>query len=305
MIRFAEAGWANLDNKSQVNVDRTEILPATVQASASSGKQKRRARPETVTAAFSRRHTRIMTTDAARKAVFNTPELLENIISFLPSRDILTKVQRLSRQWKTAVESSPTIKNKLWMTSCKTPAVQSIGFTDEHIPEDPMWRQHARPMYYCDIILNSTLFSKVLHCKGAHALQLGSKNQYLSFQEPDNNGGAWAFSTILFYSNVPSQQNELTLSPTWKSMYLTDPPITTGMLSLHPRSLALHGPDDVYLHLTDETGITLGLVYDTIFETVEAQYGATVTSGDLKHFLAGFHFVSVSASLGTDILVCE
>jgi hypothetical protein len=56
-----------------------------------------------------------MTTDAARKAVFNTPELLESIISFVPSTDILTKVQRLSRQWKDAVESSPVVKNKLWM----------------------------------------------------------------------------------------------------------------------------------------------------------------------------------------------
>ena len=168
-----------------------------------------------------------------------------------------------------------------------------------------MWGQGARPMYHCDIMLNSTLFSKVLHGKGAHASQLGSKNQYLSLQEPDNNGGAWAFSTILFYSNITSHQNELTLSPTWRSMYLTDPPITTGMLSLHPSPLALHGPDNVYLHLTNDTGITLGLVYDTIFEAVEAQYGTTVTPGDLKHFLAGFHFVSVSASLGTDILLCE
>ena len=54
-----------------------------------------------------------MTTDAARKAVFNTPELLENIIAFLPYTDILTKVKRLSRQWKDVVDSSPAIKTKL------------------------------------------------------------------------------------------------------------------------------------------------------------------------------------------------
>jgi len=134
MIRFAEAGWANLDNKSPVNVGRTDFLPATVQAS--SGKQKRRAIRETALATFPRRQTRSMTTDAARKAVFNTSELLENIISFLPMRDILTKVQRLSRQWKIVVESSPTIRNKLWMTSSKVPAVKSIDFTDEHPPGD-------------------------------------------------------------------------------------------------------------------------------------------------------------------------
>lgn len=38
-----------------------------------------------------------MTTDAARKAVFETRELLEHIISFLPPTLIFCKVKRLSR----------------------------------------------------------------------------------------------------------------------------------------------------------------------------------------------------------------
>jgi hypothetical protein len=47
-----------------------------------------------------------MTTDAARRAVFNTPEMLENIILFLPVRDVFAKVPRLSRSWKAVVDSS-------------------------------------------------------------------------------------------------------------------------------------------------------------------------------------------------------
>jgi hypothetical protein len=115
MVRFAEPGFTNTDSKHLVNAGRSELLPPSVQISPS--KQNPKKSRQTVTAAFPRRHTRSMTTDAARKAVFNTSELLENIISFLPPRDILTKVQRLSRQWKNAVESSPAIKNKFWMTS--------------------------------------------------------------------------------------------------------------------------------------------------------------------------------------------
>lgn len=162
-------------------------------------------------------------------------------------------------------------------------------------------------MYSCHLTLNSTLFHKLLHGKGAHALQLTLKDQPLSVQETDNDGRAWTFPTMLFHCsfNIPSQQNESPFFPTWRSLYLTDPPITTGLLSLHPSRLALDGPDDVYLHLTDHDGVTLGLVYDTIFETFEAQNGATVAPGNFKHFLASFHFVSASASLGTDILVSE
>lgn len=73
-----------------------------------------------------------MTTDAARKAVFNTPELLENIISFVPPAEILTKVQRLSRQWKEAVDSSPAIRGKLWMMVPNTTAIQPTYVINEH-----------------------------------------------------------------------------------------------------------------------------------------------------------------------------
>jgi hypothetical protein len=185
MVRFAEVGWANLDNEHPVNVPHTTLTPPSVQVP--QVKQKRKTTRATDLAAFPRRHTRSMTTDAARKAVFNTSELLENIISFLPARDILTKVPRLSRQWKTAVETSPTVRNKLWMTSCKAPAIQSIGFTDEHMSGDPTWRQSARPMYSCDLTLNSALLHKVFCVEESHTfrLVLGSS------QNVDNDGAAW------------------------------------------------------------------------------------------------------------------
>ena len=88
-------------------------------------------------------------------------------------------------------------------------------------------------------------------------------------------------------------------------MHLTDPPITMVTLELQPRLLAVHGPDEVELHLTDNAGVTLGQLYDTIFETFEAQCGATTAFGDVEHFVASLHFVSTSASLGTSILVRE
>ena len=304
MTRFAEVGWSNMDNNRSVNIRNTVLFPTSVEISR--GKQKRKAPRETAAASSPRRHTRSMTTDAARKAVFNTSELLEKIISSLPPKDILTKISRLSRQFKNAAETSPTVRDKLWMTFCKAPAVQSIGFADEHIPGNPTWGQGARPMYSCNLTLNSAHLNKTFYGEGSHAFQL-RKNQSLSSQKVDNYGAAWTFSTILFYCsfNRSSKQTGQAFSPTWRSMHLTDPPITMVTLELQPRLLAIHGPDDVELHLVDNTGITLGLVYDTIFATFEAQCGAATAFGDVEHFLASLHFVSTSASLGTSILMRE
>jgi hypothetical protein len=60
------------------------------------------------------RITRSMTTDASRKAVFNTIELLEKIISLLPPFEILTKTQRVSPAWKDTIDNSPTVQILLW-----------------------------------------------------------------------------------------------------------------------------------------------------------------------------------------------
>ena len=276
----------------------------STEAGLTNGKQKRKAIREIAIPASHRRHTRSMTTDAARKAVFNTSELLEHIISFLPPKDVLTKIQRVSRQWKDAVEASPTVRSKLWMTLCKTPAVQSTGFTDEHIPGNPMWGMDARPMYSCALTLNSALLNRGFHDGGLHALRPRLEHLSLYSHVPDNKGVVWSFPTILFdcYLKNPFQQAGPALSPSWRSMYLTSPPITMVMLELHPGPSVGYGPHDIYLHLTNHTGITLGLLFDTIFARFAAQYGGTLAFDDVKHFWASLHFVSYSVSLGTSIL---
>ena len=303
--RFAGVGWANMDNERPINFRYTTFPPSSVQISR--GEQSRKAPRETAAAVLPRRHTRRMTAEAARKAVFNTSELLENIISSLPPRDILTKVLRLSHQWKTAVETSPTIRNKLWMTSRKAPAFHSIGFADEHIPGVPAWGQGARPMYSCALTLNAALFNQLFQSEGLHALHLGLRDQSLCLQKVDKNGGAWAFPTILFDCRINDslQQIGAACAPTWRSMYLTSPPITTGMLELHPGPSACHGPYDIYLHLTNRNGITLGLLYDTIFASFETQLAVTLAFSDVKHFYASFHFAPTDASLSTSIMVLE
>jgi hypothetical protein len=64
--------------------------------------------------ATSRRTTRSMTTDAPRQAALNTTEILENILTYLPNRAVFG-VQRVCRQWRNTIASSPTIQEKLFL----------------------------------------------------------------------------------------------------------------------------------------------------------------------------------------------
>lgn len=55
-----------------------------------------------------------MTTDASRKAVFNTSELLEQVILCLPMKKIFG-IQRVSRQFRDVIAASPKIQEKMWL----------------------------------------------------------------------------------------------------------------------------------------------------------------------------------------------
>ena len=58
-----------------------------------------------------------MTTDAPRKATFETTELLENILSFLPPKTLFG-VQRVSRKFKDVIEKSIRLQQKMFLRSC-------------------------------------------------------------------------------------------------------------------------------------------------------------------------------------------
>jgi hypothetical protein len=55
-----------------------------------------------------------MTIDGPRRAAFNTTEILEKILRYLPNRTIFG-VQRVCRQWKDTINGSPTIQDKLFI----------------------------------------------------------------------------------------------------------------------------------------------------------------------------------------------
>ncbi|GAB1742729.1 hypothetical protein NU219Hw_g8441t1 [Hortaea werneckii] len=88
------------------------MAPKKRKAEVDHGSRKKQA-AETPT---SRRITRGMTTDAARRAVFETAELLENIFIQLPPRKIFV-IQRVCKQFRDIVATSVKLQQRLFLRS--------------------------------------------------------------------------------------------------------------------------------------------------------------------------------------------
>lgn len=89
-------------------------------------------------------------------------------------------------------------------------------------------------------------------------------------------------------------------------MYLTQPPITTGILDLHPGDyhLELLCPPETTIGVAvrDQSGITLGLLHDTIFAALGSEFRNTMASDNVKLFWGRFRFASTCENLSQQCL---
>lgn len=195
-----------------------------------------------------------MTTDAARRAVFDTPELLENVISFLPVIDILTNVQRVSRAWNTVIKTSHTLQTKMWLRSRETHVLQPSEYYVGSIET-----LSGMPIYPQLIDLNPCL---------ADVFYWTSQLEY----EPADQSATriWIhpiycpldLQTKAFFCNG-SGQFDLETTQTWRGMQLAEPPVAVILLEVHGPSVGLSS--NIRLSLQDNGGITLGHVHDVIY----------------------------------------
>lgn len=213
-----------------------------------------------------------MATDAARKAVFNTPELLENIISFLPQSDIL-KAQRLSRRWNTAISSSPSIQIKLWLRPRNPPAIPPIGFTNEStFTKSASWGRVTMPIYSREVLFNPLCFDAMM---GSVELVKALNPSWL-FQTA-NNTFLHPQVIEIFLHNESGQHGHQPIDASrgsWRNMYLTDPPITTCIIRVRHGGRYPHR--FVPMAIRDHGGLTLGLAYDTIMAGLASSAGGKV-----------------------------
>lgn len=71
-------------------------------------------------------------TEAARRAVFQTSELIENIIVHLPVRTIF-EIQRVSKGFRDSIEKSPSIRDKLFLSKRDQPMTKVMVYGYQHI----------------------------------------------------------------------------------------------------------------------------------------------------------------------------
>jgi hypothetical protein len=201
-----------------------------------------------------------MTTDVARRAVFDTPELLENIILFLPVKDVFAKVQRLSRSWKAVVDSSHAIQTKLWLRSQSGTVIQPTKYSNDHAFEVHDWFQElAYPMYPSDVVLNP-----FLEIDSASFYTTPMSSFFESTESP--------YAVTLFGRSRSVNGNDrpaVQSSHNWRNMYLTEPPITTASLRVHFRQgSGDHSGSWIESAIRDPNGTTFGLFYDMCWASI-------------------------------------
>jgi hypothetical protein len=200
-------------------------------------------------------------TESTMSQVLAIPELLENILSFLPELEIITSVQRVSHTWRSSIVDSPRIQRMLFLPKGSKPAAVSPARFSNFSNDTREDEELGLPVYNESVVSNKTFDAWILHpeCRVIHAehrcepqaRRAGDFHKvhhlWVEFTE-GNPGGKAAFSHRPDFS--------------WRSMQLCDPPITVASFCASSGRKYMCGPD-IHATLFDRKGITLGLAYDT------------------------------------------
>ncbi|KXS98673.1 hypothetical protein AC578_10063 [Pseudocercospora eumusae] len=163
--------------------------------------------------------TRAITTAVARNSVFNTRELLENIMHHLTVRDIV-QLRRVCKDWQHAIESSPSLLRKIfgkripnrdiWVTDTLTHTMRP--YSKRRIQEiselNNIERRYllARPTY-----LNTAFFKRTPESAETPILQRAQYCERLSFI---------------------SQPDQVKQNTIWQCMYVCQPPVSNAHIHL-------------------------------------------------------------------------
>lgn len=92
----------------------------------------------------------------------STAELLDAILSFLPGRDILIRARRVCKNWRDAIDHSPTIRARLWLKSDTIQAIAPLTYsTNRPVLQTMGWHtsrvtfDQDLPIYPADTAPNS------------------------------------------------------------------------------------------------------------------------------------------------------
>lgn len=215
----------------------------------------------------------VTSTPKLAQQVFNTTELLEHILSFLPMPQLLGK-SRVTRDWNTVIENSPALQKKLFLRHNGSQA--EVVSPDHWFPKPEGWsREYLAnvPVYTTQIELNPFVDWKnqaKLHI--THELKVVyPKRSDRSLAGLGVVLGKYSSSYIRHRFGRSFQREQFDSS--WRKMYITTPPITDVVIHV-PTTVAAWdatvSPDEhIRVNVHSEHGITLGMLRDKVEETLK------------------------------------
>jgi hypothetical protein len=212
-----------------------------------------------------------MTTDAARKAVFNTSELLESILVCLPPKTLFG-VQRVSKQFQAIIATSVPIQEKMFLRVCNEPQVSWLlkeQFTTSGVnryfvesarkPRDPKSRVPTKLNPFLSKTINNTCAERA---RGPFA----AERVRLRFDQP--------VSLTMLRQGVPSILKT----------YISDPPTEDVMVDYVYR---FPESQSVRVHQDNSKGVkNSGTIGNAMHNAIEGSSGRV----RLDHHLQGLGF---------------
>lgn len=209
----------------------------------------------------------------------HVPEIVENIISHLSVRNIIANAKRVSLQWHSVIQLWPTVQRILNRKCDKAVTFRSEGFTDD------LSYHRAIPGYFDTIRLNVAVMDRRA-CIGDNP-PTRTPYSYERMALPSTLSEREASLVIIHRMMCRNKSDDSLLQSshaTWRQMYVTDPPITTLLMSAWPSECFKDTERSVYgqligsLTVHDFGGIRFGLLEDMCaqFDTrALLRYGST------------------------------
>ncbi|KAM7185725.1 hypothetical protein V8F33_012235 [Rhypophila sp. PSN 637] len=185
-----------------------------------------------------------MTSKPAYTRVLGTAELLELILFHLPMQDLLVTAQRVSRAWKSAIDSSPTLQQTLFLRpEADVPSASSVPHTEEAA-------RHQQPT----TSFSSFTFNPVLQ----------KTFPWWFRSDPRVRSGSEALAALPWASDPIAQAAVMRADASWRNMLPCQPP---------KLALELVGKRSTKHHFFEMNGlatfpdcIRMGTLYDLGFE---------------------------------------
>jgi hypothetical protein len=217
--------------------------------------------------------------------VFNTTELLEHILSFLPMPQVLGKA-RVARNWKAVIDESPALQKKLFFRQPdnQTEVFQSVEWSPQPpIRFDILGTEDSNllfslvnmPVYNTPIELNPLVdWENPADLLVSHEMRaMQPKPIHPSLSGLTVIAGKYSRAYVHRRFPRPKSWHWWKLrSPSWRYMYLTSPPIIDVVINVPTSISGRLATKYLRVNVHAEHGITLGLLRDKVEETLLRAY---------------------------------